>query len=447
MVDTAMISARRWAAALGPHRGLATLLLLALLLRLTISPYGGYDYDLDTFRVWAVQLTSHPPWDFYELEPAPDKLPGDLWLLWGIGQVSSILSGDAQPGGEAFVWLVKLAAAVGDLAVGVGLYVAITHLATRRVAMLAATAYLFNPASIYLSSVWGQLDSIPLAAATAGVALFLIGHPRLAFPLLTYAALIKPQYGALVPLLVLARLWGPEAARGEDAAGPERRTALLDIAIGGAASAVLASVILLPYGVGIPPLGQWSILDRVSVAVDKWPFASMYALNLWAAVDPPVRGLVPDSKEWLFGLTYRSWGMVGAGAGYASVLAIYGWKRSTPALLWAVAATMFLLFLFPTRVHERYVFPIIGLVALLLPFGPGYLLVYVGASLACLANLYFAYSLIDPPELVSVLSESRFFYTYTSMLNIALLLVMTLLTVGPRQVHRAESTPVARAEE
>lgn len=441
-----MISARGWSQTLRPYQGLAILLLFALLVRLAISPYGGYHYDLDTFRSWAVQLTTHAPWDFYEMEPPPDKLPGDLWLLWGIGHVSSLFSRDPGLAGEPFAWLVKFAASLGDLVAGVAVYVAVTHLAGRRAGMLASSAYLFNPASIYLTAVWGQLDSIPLGVALLGVALFVTGHPRLTFPLVTYAALIKPQYAALIPILVLARVWGPRD-EGDGRRGGGLRAALTDIAVGGAASGALAAAIMLPYGVGVPPLGQWSIIERVSVAVDKWTFASMYAFNLWAVVDPPVRGLVPDSKEWLLGLSYRDWGVVLTGASYALVLGMYGWRRTTPALLWALAATMFLLFLFPTRVHERYVFPIIGLLALLLPYAPGYRLAYAGATVACLVNLYFAYSLIDPPRLVSMLAESRFFYTYTSTLNIALFLVLALLAMGRRRVPRAELTPAIQAEE
>ncbi len=67
---------------LRPYQGLGVLLLVALLVRLAIAPYGGYQYDIEVFRSWAVQLTSAPPWGFYELQPPPDKLPADLWLLW-----------------------------------------------------------------------------------------------------------------------------------------------------------------------------------------------------------------------------------------------------------------------------------------------------------------------------------------------------------------------------
>jgi len=421
---------------LRPYQGLAILLLFALLIRLAIAPYGGYEYDLDMFRSWAVQLTNERPWDFYELAPPPDKLPGDLWLLWGVGRVYRLFSDDPQMSGEGFAWLIKFSAALGDIAAGAIVYAVVARLGGRRTGMLAAGAYLFNPASIYLASVWGQLDSIPLAAALGGVALFLRGPRWVAFPAVAFAALIKPQYAALIPILVLAAVWLPrEAASGRAARGRWRRGAI-DIGAGAVLSLALAVAILLPYGVGWPPLGEWSILERVQVAVDKWPFASLYALNLWAAVDPPVRGLVPDSKEWLLDVSYRNWGVALTGASYLAILAMYAWKRDMRTLLWALAATMFVLFLFPTRVHERYAFPVIGLLALLFPYGPGYRLLYAGVSIACLVNLYFAYSLFDPPSLVATASRSRFFYTYVSLLNVAIFLVLAGLVAAGRRGER-----------
>jgi hypothetical protein len=422
---------------LRPYQGLGMLLLIALLVRLAIAPYGGYQYDIETFRSWAVQLTSAPPWDFYELQPPPDKLPGDLWLLWGIGHVHRLFSGDPQLGGEGFTWLVKLLAGLGDVAVAGSLYVAALRLAGHRVGVTVAAVYAFNPASIYLSSVWGQLDSIPLAAAIGGVALLLSGHRRLAFPAVMFAALIKPQYAALIPILALAVLWPPrdEAETGAGARGPA--AGARDIAVGGALSLVLAAAIALPFGVGVPPLGEWSILERVQVAVDKWPFASLYALNVWTAIDPPVRGIPPDSKEWLFGMSYRTWGIALTAVSYAGVLGTYAAKRDTRTLLWALTGTMFLLFLFPTRVHERYMFPVVGLLVLLLPYGSPYRLAYAGASVACLLNLYFAYSLVYPPFFAPQLARSEFFYTYTSMLNLALFFVLACLIAFGDRASRA----------
>ncbi len=72
--------------------------------------------------------------------------------------------------------LVKLPAVFADLAVGVLLYALVRRFAGMRWGLGAAALYLFNPATIYISASWGQVDSISGGLALLAIYLLVVGR-------------------------------------------------------------------------------------------------------------------------------------------------------------------------------------------------------------------------------------------------------------------------------
>ena len=134
-----------------------------------------------------------------------DYPPGYLYVLWGIGKLSSSPS----------YLLLKLPAIVADLAIAWVAGVFALRLAPVRirerwpVRALVAAAVLFNPAVIALSAVWGQVDVVPALFVLLSLMLFFTG-PRslrreLAASLLFGVAIaIKPQSGLALPVILYA---------------------------------------------------------------------------------------------------------------------------------------------------------------------------------------------------------------------------------------------------
>ena len=176
-----------------------------------------------------------------------DYPPLYLYVLWATGVAGSWLGAGASPEYSPFV--LKLPYILADLAAAWFLLLLVRRTVRRPAGVVAAALFLFNPAVVLISTVWGQND--PVATAAVLATLWLLATDRLEWAAVAActAALVKFQYGFMVPLvgIVLIRraLVGP--------AGPAvgwRRA-------GRAAAAGLATTVLLCLPFGLLPIAPW----------------------------------------------------------------------------------------------------------------------------------------------------------------------------------------------
>jgi len=401
---------------------------IGLLVRLAVAPYGGHYFDIPTFQFWAYHLVRDPLSEFYHLRQQflaqPDHLPGDLWLLWGVGRVFHLFSPEMDVETPGFVWLVKLVPALADLGIAWVLYLLGAHWWSRNAGLIAAVLVLLNPGVVFLTSVWGQWNSVATFFGLLTVWLYVSGRLGWVLPTLTYATLIKPQFFALFPLLALAYYFdyvrrdaGDEAPRREGYWGD----VLTPVAAGGLISIALAAVLCLPFGVGLFGVGEWSIIERVRIAADTHPYSTMWTFNLWGALRPPEPYVERDSAALILGLSARQIGIVLTAVAYVAILVRYGSERRHPlALLWAVLAIMLVLYILPTRIHGRYLLPVVVLSALPAVMDAYYRRIFVVLSLTFLVNTVVLYWLQDPPRiLIAGAIDSKAFWVVFSLINVA----------------------------
>lgn len=342
----------------------------ALLLRFLIMPYGGFPVDIGTFRAWATGLAENGPAAFYGAGFA-DYLPGYLYVLWFIGELNQIV----RLSDQAFLFALKLPAATCDITTAWVIFVLVRRMGTGWALPLAAS-YLFNPGIVFNSAYWGQADAVGAVFALSGVALLGVASPLLPAVLLTIAALIKPQTApAMIPagLYLLRALVRP-------AHGPPRWDLLLGAVAASAATLVL---VILPFG--LSPLGLIGVL-RISLGV--YPYSSVVAFNFWGAA----QGFwVEDTVRWL-GVPLYAYG-TGA-AVTALVLVVVGALRRPTLRGTVLACSVALLatFVFPTRIHERYLLTAIPFFAVAAAADRRMLGVYAALSVAFALNLLFAYT-------------------------------------------------------
>lgn len=380
-------------------------LAVAAVIRLALLPVGGYGGDMEQFAGWAHQLASHPPWEFYAAHHLIlDHLPGDLWILLLAARLHLLLPAVPLP------YLVKGIGVIADLGVGAVLYRIVCDLGGERNGLIAASLYLFNPPIVFLSAIWGQWDAVSGFFTLLALLLLLRGRIVLALPALTYAVLVKPPLAVLGPLVVLAIV----ARKGPV---PWRAAAL-----GAAGSLLLAALVLIPFGVGIPPLPmRWSLLDRLAYAWNYRTYTTTSAFNLWAT---PLGGhLYRDNHHLLPGVTYAAAGSILLLGAVVAVLALYARRPAPLLLLWAAHATMFAVFLFPTRQHERYLMPALLLAAVPAAVGRRMRALYLALSATFLINLYYIYSLFNPaPHLPAPFGTQGFIWAVAGI-NVALFAV------------------------
>ncbi len=371
---------------------LPVLLVAGFLIRLAFIGNEGFKTDVGTFEAWAISLAEKGFGNFYGNAGFADYPPGYFYILAAVGHLWESLFRPYDSGLTLLRALVKMPAILADLGVGALLYAVVRRFASTGLAVGAAALYLLNPAIIYNSALWGQVDSISGGLALLAIYLLLRSdvEPRgqinwwivggwLSF---AYSLLIKPQAAVLLPLLVAFAFLSPA----------HRRTRLLSTAIGIVAGVLLALVLSVPFHPSNPVETMRWLFERYSFGSNVYAYNSVNAFNLWA-----LRGQmwVPDTPQadtaYLFRLVPQYiWGIGLVVAAVALTVWRYAQERSSRALLESCAIATIAFFILATRMHERYLFNGVVFTIACLPFARRYLWSAVALSIVLFANLIYS---------------------------------------------------------
>lgn len=373
---------------------LAVILGAGLILRLLFLGSTGFHNDIAAFESWTLTLRDAPPWAFYAKSGFADYPPGYFVVLWIVGKLYALAPGaglDATHGWALLRAFVKLPAILMDLVDAGILFAIVRRYASPGIALFAAAALALNPAAIYVSAYWGQVDSVSWGLVL--IALFCVLRagddpgrtvPRLTWAWLAFAfsILIKPQ-AATIGLLFLAY---PFATR--DAAVRTRR--LAGTAAGLGAAAGLALIVGLLFHPAADVLG-W-LFGRYQFGSAVYAYNSVNAFNLYALRQPFWQS--DAAAATFFGVgagPLAVWGIGLVVAATALIVGRYLQRRDDRALLEAAMLCAFAFFVLATRMHERYVYGAFLLAMPLIAFGRNGLVPSVVLTVTMYLNL--AYSL------------------------------------------------------
>ena len=285
-----------------------------------------------------------------------DYLPGYLYVLYFLGKIRSFIPD---------VVLYKLPAILADLATAFIIYRILKESKGSRWGLIGAGIYLFNPAVLANSSLWGQVDS--LTALTSMLSIYLMPSSFILSAVsLALGTLIKPQTAFIAPVIIfmMFRLkW--------------KTPKIFVYVLTGLAIFVGLFVPFWNHGNLIS-----FIYERLGISLNQYPVTSANAFNFWGLI-----GFWRDDN-----IFYQI-------AGYALVLiltslvAIKLWKiKNAPYYLSAfIFAASFVFF---TRMHERHLLPVFAPLAIIAVENPVFLIPYIGFSATYIANLYYAFVLI-----------------------------------------------------
>ncbi|TMD29219.1 MAG: DUF2029 domain-containing protein, partial [Chloroflexi bacterium] len=445
-------------------------LALGLALRLIIAyvlPGSGFANDLASFRGWAHDLFTNGLYGFYARPGFHDYTPGYLYYLWVLGAVSQLLPS---------LDLVKIPAILSDLAIGWLIWSMVPELGGgRRAALFGAAIYLFVPISWFDSVVWGQVDSVGIVFLLLSIRALWREQPEVSSVLAVIAALIKPQLGIAIFIAgaVLlrrhlidaladdrrsdqgsaddARTAAPLAARLVDRRGPIR---LATSALAGLAAAIGLS---LPFGLDLPGL-----IDQVFKTAGGYPYITVNAYNPWALVERAGSGLAA-SGQWLCDavtgtaantpcppgseiLVAGQPAVFVAGVLMAvvlgAILLVVMWRPDRQTILVGTAVVAVALFVIPTRVHERYLFPFFAVGAILAAVSTRWRVAYAVLAVANFLNLYVVLTTLYPdnPQISDWLGIGDFVRSQIGVTLVALLhvggFVWVALQLLPRGARR-----------
>ncbi|HEY7331794.1 MAG TPA: phospholipid carrier-dependent glycosyltransferase, partial [Candidatus Limnocylindria bacterium] len=410
------------------------LVIVGVLLRVFVGgvllPLSGLGNDIGAFAAWAQRLATVGPGEFYEVGYFADYPPGYLYVLWLLGTIGLALQPlvgvDITPG------LVKVPGVLCDAGVAWMLFAfARRHLDGwlprfdgTRIGLVALVIYLFNPAAIFDSAIWGQVDSVGTLAMLVTLYFLARGWTEAAAVGAVAAMLIKFQFALLIPVVLIVGLKRHLLGRSSDPAHAGRPDALrvLTSLAAGMGTLVLG---IWPFGMAVyaplpggNPTGLLgflpqadpvtSLVGKLTEAADTYSGLTINGFNLWRN---PWSGL-GDTITWGCDVPNASC-VDGAGVAFSIGSTLVSWQ-SVGAVLFAVAAIVALwqiarrddpvgllegslllavaFFAFPTRVHERYLFPALALAAPLVLRGGRWMLLYGLLTLSAFANMYWVYT-------------------------------------------------------
>jgi Gpi18-like mannosyltransferase len=330
----------------------------------------GHGGDLRAFEQWAEGVAHHGLGGYYAAG-GDANYPAMLYLLWPLGTALD---------GAALWTAIRLLSVPFDLALGVLLYDVGRRLGGSRTGWPAAAFYLLNPAIVLSGPAWGQVDgmgALPMLGALVAVS---GGTVVAAGVLATLAVLVKPQFG--VAAAVIAGLMVGWLRTGEGI----RRAALLALA-----AVVAFAAVLLPLH--LDPLAYRAVLADT---LGRYPYFSLFGFNPWAMVF----GFGTRDGDW-FGV-----GIVLTVVAVGLSLVLLRRRRDLVGLLGVASLIALALYFVPTRVHERYLYGAIVLLAPLAAVHPRLRSPFVVLSGLFLATLAFV-ALTSPYAILAIPGLAR----------------------------------------
>lgn len=350
------------------YRGhISTVLWFGFVIRLVLAPLNlGFSSDIGLFSYWA-QEGAKDLLHIYSNASFLDYPPFYIYILTIIGLIGKLFG--ISGGDPVFVILLKLPSILADLATAYILY----SLAKKRFSgswpVAIAALYIFNPAVLIDSAMWGQVDSFMVMLIALGFyTLMESDRPALCGLPFAAAILTKPQALIVMPAVLFTILKGRDP-----------KFLLRTLFYGAGALLALALPFLIVEG------PSWLIELYLNTA-GHYTYASLNAFNLFSMLGA---NLVQDSETFIF-FSYKIWGFafILLTLLYTGLVFIKGKGSQLPYL---GGILLYLgVFVLSARMHERYMFPVLFffLVIFILTRDRWSLIFYGISSITIFANIY-----------------------------------------------------------
>ncbi|MEZ0373144.1 MAG: glycosyltransferase family 39 protein, partial [Candidatus Sericytochromatia bacterium] len=311
--------------------------------------------DIVNFKAWSMHAARHPFSEFYK--SVNDKAgiwadypPLYILVLWLMGRVQMLVDPNfSHWQGPLFTLLIKLPAILADLGCMAFFILILKRYIPLGMACFAALVFGLHPAVLYESALWGQIDSITLLLQLAAIWLLLRKDYAAAVLVTTLNILVKPQGLILLPLILAVTLY---------------RRQFVHLAVG-LGSSLVVTFVLTSMFVPVEQILPW-LWDQYGRQAVLYPYSSIQAFNLWSLsgmwasdVSRGIFGIGEGAPSLLF--QHKTWGLLLFSLAYAGSLYFF-WRKDREGVpegvnLWHTSTLIMLaFFLFPTRMHERYLY-------------------------------------------------------------------------------------------
>lgn len=393
---------------------LALLLSSSLILRFLLSPLDGYYVDLNTFTSWFHAASEGAILDFYR-NVWCDYPPFNVVIFWIFGTLARRFLLFGTP---SLLYILKLPSNLFDIGTSALIFFYLRKRMEKRWALAAASAYAFNPATIFNASIWGQFDAIYTFFVLLSLILVLEGKPRASFIVLALAVLSKPQTFPFLLVMVFLVM---------------KRFNFKENLLSFASFSATALLFVLPLHQGNP---VDFVLRLYLGGYGQYGLASLNAFNLWAFIGFNVK----DTQGIFPFLTYQVIGWMIFGAILCLILYYMDSEspssHNDPLMVYLTGMVFFAFFMVLTRMHERYLFPVISLSLLALTYSRKAGLIFAVLTGTILLNQAYALQFLNNRMFVP--NGDPVAYA-VSLINLAVFSCAIYLLISKESLKKSES--------
>lgn len=369
------------------------LIFIALAGRLLLA-FGPYHPDLGNHLDWGIKFWSLKPKFFYEnlywQVSWANQPPGTIYIFAFQRKVFDLFFGffwwlnlniKIFPSGiiyflqdKFYVFLTKLPSILADFGSAYIIYKFLEKLKNKKVAEIAALVFLFNPVIWYNSAVWGQTDSIINFFCLWSVYLFWKQKPSLAYFIYFVSLYFKGSLILFLPVIFILLLkskiqwWG------------KLLTVILVL--------LIFPVISWPFVRWMDPFSWLYHLYRDRVFGHQGNMLTANAFNIWALFYG-IDFTRNDQSKFLW-LNLKRWGQM---LFALSIIPVFyrickDKKLIIENVFWCLALLSMASFVFLTNMHERYLYPAIPYLTIIIFLNKKYIIPYIILCLVFFLNMY-----------------------------------------------------------
>ena len=331
------------------------LFFLGLLIRFLLIGVPGFKADIAFWKGWGlavadkgiIWLVNNTNYNYP---------PGFAYILWLINKIYALLA-DPYKIGEywldnnyLYLFLFKIITIAADIGV-VFLLIKIADHFKFKWGRILALFYFLNPAVIYDGVIWGQVDQLGLFLFLLSIYYLIKEKTTLATIVFTVSFLMKFQNIIFIPIFYLYLL---------------KKYSFQELIKSLRVTFLVLVVVTFPF---------WfyrqaaSLIRLLTVNSDWFPWYSLNAFNFWWLASG-LNGLKLSDKNLVFGiLNAKQSGLLFFSFFYfVACLKIYLAKKEDQRTEFILASSLivFSFYHLLTQSHERYLFPLLGLLPLLM---------------------------------------------------------------------------------
>lgn len=374
---------------------------------------------MGTWEAWAYRLVNVGFSNFYSKEFFSEYFPGYLYILWAIGEIYHLIFSKLSYSSFQFEVVLKLVTTVFDIGTSYLIYKTV-DLIKPKLAVLASLIYFANPAVIFNSSVWGQVDGVYAFFLVLSSYLLMNKNKYLSSASSSAALLIKPQAVFFLPILFIKVL---------------KDHGFLRLLLAGSIFILVFLLFSFPF-FAKDLIG--GIIGMSQRSADLYPYTSLFAFNFWG-----IFGWWRIDLTTFF-ISFKNWGIL---VYFIFLIAISlpiflnkTIKNNKELVYLSFTLSLFSGFLFLTRMHERYLFPVLAFYLVYAIKEKKHLIIYFFITLIHFLNLWYVYyyydflynSTIHPNELYKLIDN------YHNLLSLGLIGIFFYLLVNyyDRQIKK-----------